>query len=447
MQKLFGAKSGSSKKALLLGAGFVVKPTLTLLSDKGVEVTVGCRTLESAKNLCKDVKGAKPISLDVEDSEALDAEIGKVDVAISLIPYTYHAVVIKSAIRKKVNVVTTSYISPSMQELEKEIDEAGITVMNEIGLDPGIDHLYAIKTIDEVHKSGGKIAGFLSYCGGRYKFSWSARGMLLALGNTAKFYEAGSVKEIPGKDLMASARPYSTGFTGFAFVAYPNRDSTPFREKYSIPEAQTITRGTLRYEGFPEFIRVLVNMGFLSQETHDFLKTSSSPLPWKEATAKILNSSSSSEQDLTWAISSKASFKDTDEKHRILAGLRWIGLFSEEAINPRSTPLDTLCATLEKKMAYEEGERDLVFLQHRFEIEHADGKHETRTSTLCEYGDPKGYSAMAKLVGIPCGVAVMQVLEGKLPKGLLAPYTPEICDPLREELRGWGIEMVEKTVA
>lgn len=434
----------------------------------------GCRTLESAKSLCKDVKGTKPISLDVEDSEALDAEVGKVDgdsqllstelivkkilVAISLIPYTYHALVIKSAIRKKVNVVTTSYISPSMQELEKEIDEAGITVMNEIGLDPGIDHLYAIKTIDEVHKSGGKIKSFLSYCGGLpapeasdnplgYKFSWSARGMLLALGNTAKFYQSGSVKEIPGRELMASAKPYSTGFTGFAFVAYPNRDSTPFREKYSIPEAQTITRGTLRYEGFPEFIRVLVDMGFLSQDTHDFLKPASTPLPWKEATAKILRSSSSSEQDLTWAISSKTSFKDTDEKHRILAGLRWIGLFSEEAVTPRFTPLDTLCATLEKKMAYEEGERDLVFLQHKFEIEHADGKHETRTSTLCDYGDPKGYSAMARTVGIPCGVAVMQVLEGKLPKGLLAPYKPEVCDPLREELKGWGIEMVEKTVA
>ena len=346
-----------------------------------------------------------------------------------------------------------------MQELEKEIDEAGITVMNEIGLDPGIDHLYAIKTIDEVHKAGGKIKSFLSYCGGLpapeasdnplgYKFSWSARGMLLALGNTAKFYQDGNVKEIPGKELMASAKPYSTGFTGFAFVAYPNRDSTPFREKYSIPEAQTVTRGTLRYEGFPEFIRVLVDMGFLSQDTHDFLKPSSTPLPWKEATAKVLKSSSSSEQDLTWAISSKTTFKDTDEKHRILAGLRWIGLFSEEAVHPRSTPLDTLCATLEKKMAYEEGERDLVFLQHKFEIEHADGKHETRTSTLCEYGDPKGYSAMAKSVGITCGIAVMQVCEGKLPKGLLAPYTPEVCDPLREELRKeWGIEMVEKTVA
>lgn len=271
--------------------------------------------------------------------------------------------------------------------------------------------------------------------------------MLLALGNTARYLEDSKTKEIPGKELMASATKYSTGFTGFAFVAYPNRDSTPFAQKYSIPEAHTIIRGTLRYEGFPEFVRALVDMGFLSQTSEDFLKSSDKPLEWKEATAKILGSSSSSESDLTWAISSKTQFKDNDEKNRVLAGLRWIGLFSSEPIIPRSTPLDTLCATLEKKMAYEKDERDLVFLQHKFEIEHKDGKHETRTSTLCEYGDPKGYSAMAKLVGVPCGVAVIQCLEGKLPKGLLAPYTPEICNPLREELKGWGIEMIEKTVA
>jgi len=271
--------------------------------------------------------------------------------------------------------------------------------------------------------------------------------MLLALGNTAKFLEGGKTREIPGKELMASAKDYSTGFTGFAFVAYPNRDSTPFAKKYAIPEAHTIIRGTLRFAGFPEFIHTLVDMGFLSQDNQDALKPSDSPPEWKDATAKILNSSSSSEHDLTWAISSKTQFKDNDEKQRIMAGLRWIGLFSDDPITPRSTPLDTLCATLEKKMAYEKDERDLVFLQHRFEIEHKDGKKETVTSTLCEYGDPKGYSAMAKLVGVPCGVAVLQLLEGKLPKGLLAPYTPEVCDPLREELKGWGIEMVEKTVA
>ena len=313
--------------------------------------------------------------------------------------------------------------------------------------------------IDEVHRAGGKITSFHSYCGGLpapecsdnplgYKFSWSARGMLLALGNNAKFLEGGKTKEIPGKELMASARPYSTGFMGFAFVAYPNRDSTPFAQKYAIPEAHTIIRGTLRFAGNPEFVRTLVDMGFLSQDKNDALKPSDSPLKWKDATAKILSSSSSSEQDLVWAISSKTQFKDTDEKNRILAGLRWIGLFSDEPITPRSTPLDTLCATLEQKMAYEEGERDLVFLQHKFGIEHKDGKKETRTSTLCEYGDPRGYSAMAKLVGVTAGVAVLRVLDGGLPKGLLAPYTPEICDPLRDELKkGWGIEMVEKTVA
>ncbi|KAL8915830.1 MAG: hypothetical protein Q9208_008827 [Pyrenodesmia sp. 3 TL-2023] len=439
-----------NKKALLLGAGFVVRPTLTHLTDKGIEVTVACRTLESAQQLCAGVKGAKAISLDVEDDKALDAEVGKADVAISLIPYTYHPLVIKSAIRKKVDVVTTSYISPAIAELEKDINDAGIAVMNEIGLDPGI--------------AGGKITGFISYCGGLpapeasanplgYKFSWSARGMLLALGNTAKFYQDGKTVEVPGPELMSVAKPYDSGYPAYNFVAYPNRDSTPFREKYRIPEASTVVRGTLRYAGFPELIRCIVDMGFLSQDPQDFLKSSPNPPPWKEVTAKILNATSSSEQDLVWAISSKHSFADTDkkdrteEKDRIIAGLRWIGLFSEEPITPRSTPLDTLCATLENKMAYEEGERDLVFLQHRFEIEHKDGKCETRTSTLVEQGDPKGYSAMARLVGIPCGVAVMQVLEGKLGKGLLAPYTPEICNPLREELEGkHDIYMKEETV-
>ena len=404
------------------------------------------------------MKGAKPISLDVQDEAALDAELAKVDVVISLIPYTYHPLVIKGAIRKKVNVVTTSYTAPAMVELEPQIKEAGITVMNEIGLDPGIDHLYAIKTIDEVHKAGGKIKSFLSYCGGLpapeasnnplgYKFSWSARGMLLALGNTATFLQDGKKTQIESKDLMSSAKPYATGYTGYNFVAYANRDSTPFAEKYNIPEAQTIIRGTLRYNGFPQLVRVLVDIGFLSQENLDFLKQTDKPLPWKEATAKILGSSSSSDSDLVWAISSKATFKDTDEKNQIIAGLRWIGLFSDDAITPRSTPLDTLCATLEQKMAYEDNERDLVFLQHRFEIEHKDGKSETLTSTLCEYGDPKGYSAMANTVGTPCGIAVLQVLAGKLPKGLLAPYSEEICAPLRDELKKFGIEMIEKIVA
>ncbi|KAJ9411632.1 hypothetical protein DTO045G8_539 [Paecilomyces variotii] len=446
------------QRVLLLGSGFVARPTLDVLSDAGVEVTVACRGLDSAKKLSEGVKLAKAISLDVTDPAALDAAVAQHDLVISLIPYIFHADVIKSSIRNKKNVVTTSYVSPAMMELDQQAKDAGITVMNEIGLDPGIDHLYAISTIENVHKAGGKIKSFLSYCGGLpapedsgnplgYKFSWSSRGVLLALRNSAKFYQGGEIVDVAGPDLMATAKPYHI-YPGFAFVAYPNRDSTPYKERYQIPEAETIIRGTLRYQGFPEFVKVLVDIGFLSDEEQSFLKE---PIAWKEATQKILGATSSTEKDLLWAISSKTAFKDNDEKDRIVTGLKWLGIFSDAKITPKGNPLDTLCATLEEKMQFEEGERDLVMLQHKFEIENKDGSRETRTSTLCEYGAPTGsggYSAMAKLVGVPCGVAAKQVLDGTISeKGILAPMNSRINGPLMKELKEkYGIACQEKVI-
>jgi saccharopine dehydrogenase (NADP+, L-glutamate forming) len=243
---------------------------------------------------------------------------------------------------------------------------------------------------------------------------------------------------------MATAKPYFI-YPGFAFVGYPNRDSTPFRERYEIPEAQTLIRGTLRFQGFPEMIKVLVDIGFLSDEANPAFDKATS---WKEATRQVLGAASSSEKDLIAAVQSKTSFPNNDERDRLLAGLRWIGLFSDEQTTPRGNALDTLCATLEKKMQYEEGERDMVMLQHKFDIEHKDGSKEVRTSTLCEYGNPTGYSAMAKLVGVPCGVAVKQVLDGTISKkGVLAPMTMDICAPLLKTLKeDYGIEMIERTL-
>ena len=173
-----------NRKVLLLGAGFVARPTVDILTKAGIEVTIGmnrlfllrmqlklicvqaCRTVENAKKLCKKTKNTICISLDVFNESDLETAIEKVDLVVSLIPYSHHATVAKAAIKKKKNMVTTSYISPALAELEESIKKAGITVMNEIGLDPGIDHLYAIKTIDEVHREGGKILSFVSYCGG-----------------------------------------------------------------------------------------------------------------------------------------------------------------------------------------------------------------------------------------------------------------------------------------
>ncbi|TGZ85533.1 Apo Saccharopine reductase [Ascodesmis nigricans] len=440
---------------LLLGSGFVAKPCLDVLAEAGIHTTVACRTLESAKKLSQGVPNATPISLDVSNSDALDAEVAKHDLVISLIPYTHHATVIKSAIKSKKHVVTTSYVSPAMAELDAAAKEANITVLNEIGLDPGIDHLYAVKTFDEVHAAGGKVISFLSYCGGLpapensnnplgYKFSWSSRGVLLALRNSARYYKDGKVEEVSGPELMGTAKPYFI-FPGYAFVAYPNRDSTPYKERYNIPEAQTIIRGTLRYQGFPEFVRTLVDINFLSDEPSENFSAS---VPWKEVLAKHLGVASTEEADLIKAIESKTKFADQAEKERIIAGLKWLGLFSDAKTTPRGNPLDTLCATLEEKMQYEQGERDMVMLQHRFEIELKDGKKETRTSTLVEYGDPNGgYTAMAKTVGVPCAVATKLVLNGTIKeRGVIAPMNKTINDPLIDELKKLGIECKEEVV-
>ena len=370
---------------------------------------------------------------------------------------------VNSAIRNKKDVVTTSYRSPAMMELNEKAKEAGITVLNEIGLDPGIDHLYAVKTIDEVHRHGGQVKSFLSYCGGLpapeasdnpfgYKFSWSARGVLLALRNDAKFWQDGKMREVPGKDLMDSARPYHI-YPGYNFFAYANRDSTPFRESYNIPEAQTVIRGTLRYGGFCEFVRTLVDMGFLSTDSLPILDAKNlDPPTWANATKEILGASSNKESDLVWAVSSKTQFKTTEEKDQVVAGLRWLGIFSDsKKIEPRGTPLDTLCATLEPKMMYEPGERDFVMLQHKFEIEWKDGAKETRTSTLCEYGEPQApgsTSCMARLVGVPCAIATLMVLGGEIDqKGILAPLDEALASKIRDKLEPKGIKMVEKTIA
>jgi len=212
------------------------------------------------------------------------------DNCCSLIPWTFHVLVIKSAIKFKKNVVTTSYVNPFMRELDQQAKDAGITVMNEVGVDPGIDHFYALKMINHIHEQGGKVHSFLSYCGGLpapecsnnplgYKFSWSPKGVLLALRSTAKYLEKGQVVTVEGKDLLKSAKPIFI-YPAFAVEGYPNRDSTPFSAHYSIPEAHTVLRGTLRYQGNPKFMQAMVDCGFLDDTPRDFLAPGSPAITW-----------------------------------------------------------------------------------------------------------------------------------------------------------------------
>ncbi|KAH8091821.1 saccharopine dehydrogenase [Cristinia sonorae] len=444
------------KKVLLLGSGFVAKPAAEyVVRNPSNHLTIACRTLTNAEGLASGLPRTTAVSLDVNNTEALEKAVFEHDLVISLIPYTYHVAVIKAAIKAKRNVVTTSYVSPAIRKLEAEIKAAGIVVLNEIGLDPGIDHLYAVKTIDEVHAKGGKVKKFLSYCGGLpapecagnplgYKFSWSSRGVLLALLNSASYLSDGKQLDIDGKDLMGYAKPYFIS-PAFAFVAYPNRNSTPFREFYNIPEAETVVRGTLRYQGFPEFIKALVQLGWLDSTEKEWLNDS---LTWAQVFQKITGANDASESSIVERVKAICTFPDESETTRIISGLKWIGLFSDEKVSPRAgNLLDTLCAQLEKLMEYGPGERDLVMLQHKFFVEWQDGKQDIITSTLEAYGDPTGYSAMALTVGVPCGIATQLVLDGVInTPGVLAPYTKEICDPIREILESEGLGMVEKVL-
>lgn len=447
--------AGEGKKVLLLGSGFVAKPAAEYVVNKGYQLTIGCRTLATAEKLASEVPGSKPLSIDVSDPSALDSAISQHDLVISLIPYIHHAAVIESAIRNKKHVVTTSYVSPAMKALDEKAKEAGIVVMNEIGLDPGIDHVAAVRIIDEVHSKGGKIQSFISMCGGLpstpaannplgYKFSWSARGVLLALRNTGVFYRDGEKVTVEGKDLMSEAKPYPVANPAYNFICYPNRDSTPFREFYNIPEAKTVIRGTLRYAGFDDVIKAFVEAGFLNDEDKDWLKAGSK-VTWAEVTAKAIGSDANESaileklRSFSSVPSSKASI--------ILSKFKKLGLFSNETVEARGNLLDTLCGHLEKLMQYEAGESDLVYLQHTFVVERADGKVETITSVLDQLGEPNGYSAMARLVGVPCGIAVDLVLNGTIKTpGVIAPYDIELCNILNKEFEKVDIKMVEETL-
>ena len=249
-------------------------------------------------------------------------------------------------------------------------------------MDPGIDHLYAIKKIEEVHSKGGKIKEFFSYSGGlpapecannplAFRFSWSPRGALLSQYNSAQFLLDGKERGVSNKDLMGLAKPFFV-LGGYDFMAYPNRNSLPFKEISNIPEAETVIRGSLRYERNPAFVRALINLGWLDTQEKEWLKPG---INWAQVMQKAIKTEDASEKFLIPRVRELCSFSSGRESQRIIDGLRWIGLFSSaEATVRGGNLLDTLCAQLEKALSYRLGERDLVMLQHKFVIEWKDGQ-------------------------------------------------------------------------
>lgn len=434
-------------KILVLGAGLVSRPGVHyLLEQKGLQVTVASRTVSKAENLVKGHANGRAVAVDVENEKELAALIAQNDIVISLLPWIHHVRVANLCLEHGKNMVTTSYVSEGMKKLAPAVQAKGLIFLNEIGVDPGIDHMSAMKIIHQVEAEGGKVLHFHSYCGGLpapehndnpfgYKFSWSPRGVVLASRNSARYLEDGKVVEIPGKDLFAHPKVEEVEGLG-KFEVYPNRDSVPYKELYGLTDALTVIRGTYRNIGWCETLKKIVELGLVDETPQPGLKG----ISFKQMTAGLVGAAAG--KDLKKETARKLGIPASSA---VMKRLEWLGLFSDEAIPEAGNYLDVLSDQLQKKLFFKEGEKDLLLLRHRFIVENRDGTRDRITSTLIDFGIPFGDSSMARTVSLPMAIGTRLIAEGRITRqGVFIPVTPDVYQPVLAELETLNIKMAEK---
>ena len=448
------------KNVLVFGAGLVARPLVRYLLDHGYRVTVASRTLSKARSLTNGHPYGEAVQFDITQHQAkLHDLVAQANLAVSLLPYIYHVQVAKACIGHQCPLVTTSYVSDEMQGLDRSAREAGVILLNEMGLDPGIDHMSAMRIIDRVHDSGGEIKGFRSFCGGLpapeandnplgYKFSWSPRGVVLAGRNDARYLENGRIVDVPNERLFA--RHYVTWVEGLGdFEAYPNRDALPYIDRYGIPETDTMYRGTLRNLGWCDTMLKLNQLGYFSLEEQADLPNKTFRLVMAELIKERLGDRGYAQDkrhptdDLRVALARHLNLAPTSG---VMMTLGWLGLMEDEPVSENTTLLDVLADQMLEKMAYREDERDMVILAHEFEATYAD-RQASISSTLIDFGIPEGDTAMARTVGTPAAVGARMVLEGEINlTGVHIPVVPEIYEPVLDELERLGFDFEERVV-
>jgi len=432
------------KKVLILGAGMVAKPMVKYLLEKGINVIVASRTLSKAENLIEGHSNGKAIGWTIKEKDVLHKLVEDSDCVVSLLPYTYHVEVAGVCIEHKTDMVTTSYVSNEMQNLNDKALDNGILLLNEIGLDPGIDHMSAQKSIDSIHKQGGTVIAFHSYCGSlpapgysnnpfRYKIGWSPRGVALAGRNRGKYLRNGEEVTVPREDLFSHYFRMDIEDIGMMEI-YPNRDSIQYLSKYNIKEANEIFRGTIRYPGWCDLWLTISRLGLLETEERDL-----SNLTYLEF-AKDLTESE--EDDVRKSLIDHLNYNPGEE---VVDKLKWIGLFSNEKIPiEKGGNIDVLVYLMNDKLSYKQGEKDMVILQDEVVVE-INTKKEIFISKLVDYGTVGEDTAIARTVSLPAACAVHLILKGAIEeKGVCIPTKPDIYDPVLSELANVGIKLQEK---
>lgn len=397
------------------------------------------------------LKHIEMVELDLEKEgweNIVDSLVQRSDVVCSLVPYIYHVQVAKVAIKYGKHFCTTSYVSDGMRALEAEAKSKGVIMLNECGVDPGLDHMSAKMVIDETHSKGGKITSFTSYCGGLpapdannnpfgYKLSWSPRGVLLASKNSATFLKHGEIQTIPGAVLFDNYEIIEVPGVG-KFECYPNRDSTQYTKILNIPETKTCIRGTFRNLGWCRSLKKLADVGFLNLDAREF----PAGMTYGQLTRSLINASAT--EDLAAALGRFIHLDALPAEHRqhIHTCFQWLGLLDDHlAIKPGTKSiLDAVCNLFQDKMQYADGERDMLVMCHTFEIEYPDGKKERHLSIMEDYGIKNGDTSMARTVTLPFAIAVDRILKGLITTpGIIIPVDAEIYKPILEECDKLGI--------
>jgi len=437
------------KRVLVLGTGYVVKPLVDYFIDKcKYEVLVASRdNNHSGLIIAGRALGKRVLWNATPPYNELDEMVKDVDLVVSMIPPNMHVIVAKACLKHGINMVTTSYISPEMKALDEEAKKAGIIILNEIGEDPGIDHMGAMNMINQVNQEGGKIKSFKSYGSGipsfehnnnpyGYKFSWSPRGLLTAAQTPAVYIKNGQKVEVSAENLFDNSWLVDVEGLG-TFETYPNRDSTNYINDYNIKDVSDFYRGLLRHPGYCNSIQSMKDLNLLSdKESHDL-----QGVTYKQFTASLIGAGG--DADIKQAVSDKLNLMVTSD---IIKQLQWLGLFDDEQIPmSKGTNADVLLGLMQDKMAYENHEKDMIIV-HNEAIVEFDNRMEKRTATMKVEGRPFGHSAMSRAVGLPAAIASRLILEGAIrAKGVLKPITEEIYKPILAELEENGYKFEHKT--
>lgn len=430
---------------LIFGAGkssiYLIEYLLHSAKSKDRMVTVADIRQEYAAEKIKGHPFGKAASINIHDQAERSKLISDSDLVISMLPPPFHPIIAQDCLQYGVHLLTASYESDDLRKLKNAIEEKNLFFLNECGLDPGIDHMSAMRIIEREQEAGHRILSFKSYCGGlmapesesnpwKYKFTWNSRNVVLAGQGVAKFIEADQVKYIPYHQLFNRLERVHFEDLG-EFEGYANRNSLAYRKTYGLDSIPTLLRGTLRRTGYCSAWNIFVQLG-MTDDSYVM------ELP-KMATKKdFLSAFLPSRPTSTPENGIRSILFDVSEES--LSKLRWLGLFSDELLPVmEGSPAAVLQGILEEKWQLEKRDKDMIVMQHIFDVETEKGIKRITSSLSC-VGENETHTAMAKTVGLPLAMAADLLLDGKITvRGLFIPVRKEIYEPILHALESEGI--------